>query len=98
MSIAVSTLVRPSRLLRLALAGFAVLNLAAALALAAPNVRAACLSAACAGAATAAALAAARRGMTRQIDISGLGEIHLSVQQSLGTADAAGSRMRLLRG
>ena len=89
MSIAVSAVIKPSRLLRVALAVYAAASAGAAMALAsgsagvylAPLVAAACLLAA-----LAAGRAAAVSGTTRRIDISGLGEIRLTVQQSMGEA------------
>lgn len=90
MSFAVSVTVVPSRRLRALLAGFAMANLGAALALvllpgrflAAPGVALACL-------ACAAILLrrAANFTKTRRIDISGLGRFRLTVQQDLGTND-----------
>lgn len=87
MSIAVSAVVKPSRRLRGALSVLATASAGAAVLLAGdaasvhfPWV----LAAACLLAALAAARAAVRPGTARQIDISGVGEIRLTVQQSLG--------------
>jgi toxin CptA len=87
MSIAVSADILPSRLVRVALYVHAAACLAAAMALAWAPRRCHCpglLAGACLLAALAAARAAARRRTTRRIDISGLGEIRLTVQQSMG--------------
>ncbi|HWJ94135.1 MAG TPA: hypothetical protein VNT33_05380 [Telluria sp.] len=90
MSVAVSVTVVPSRRLRALLAAFGVANLGAALAagllpgrfLLAPATALACL-------ACAAALLrrTAHFTKTRRIDISGLGQFRLTVQQGLGTND-----------
>lgn len=98
MSIAVSAVVRPSRLWRAALVSFAVANLAAGLVVACsvpasfmlPGLLAGgCLLAGCAGTG-----ALAGSGKTRRIDISGLGEVRLTVQRNGG---AAASRSMLVR-
>ena len=90
MSIAVSALVRPSRLLRSALLMLAMANggAAAVLVFGAPGSfqLQLLLAAACLLAALAAGRAAAQSGTTRGIDISGPGQIHLTVQLSLGAA------------
>ena len=93
MSIAVSAVVQPSRLLRGALAVLAMASAGAAALLAGgvasvhfPSL----LAAACLLAALAAWQAAARPGTAHQIDISGVGEIRLTVQQSMGDAAPAG--------
>lgn len=88
MTIAVSALVMPSRRLRLALAAFAAMQLGAGLALAAGAgqfgpVRLV-LAAACLLAAALLGAHAARRPKPRRIDISGLGELRLTVQQEHG--------------
>jgi hypothetical protein len=90
MSIAVSAVVKPSRLLRMALSGYALACACAAVLLLFGDPGRfhfpALLGAACLLAALAAGRAAARRATTRLIDISGLGEIRLTVQQSMGVA------------
>lgn len=102
MSIAVSAVILPSRLLRCAQAGFGAANLGAAVALgvgAAPPLwlpsaaAAACLLA---GAALLGTLA--RRPKVRRIDISGLGQLRLTVQQGIGANDARVELAGLLRG
>ena len=100
MSIALSAVIKPSRLLRAALAAYGATCAGAAVALAQPaRVHApALLALACAACALLAWLVAANRGNARQIDISGLGEIRLSVQQSLGAATAMSEALRLLPG
>ena len=88
MSIAVSAVVKPSRLLRSALSIVAVASAGAAVALVAgapgrfhvPWL----LAGACLGAAAAAWRAGRQHAFARLIDISGLGEIRLTVQQSMG--------------
>jgi len=100
MSITVSAVVKPSRLLRGMLCALAVASAAAAVLLAggAASVHVPwLLAAACLLAALAAWRAAARPGTARQIDISGVGEIRLTVQQSMGDA-APGDLMQLLPG
>ena len=90
MSLAVSAVITSSRLLRLALAAYGAASALAALALVAghgaPFHHRLMLAAACLGAALVALRCAAETGNARRIDISGLGEIRLSVQQSLGAA------------
>ena len=102
MSIAVSAVITPSRLLRFALAGFGAVNLGAALALGfglagpfrLPMVGAcACLLA---GAALAAVLARSRT--VRRIDISGLGQLHVTVQQGTGSHQIRTDLTELLSG
>lgn len=86
MSIAVSALVRPSRALRLllALAGLAQLAAACALASAPGRYRAAPMLVGALLLAGAALLAAAaRRPKTHRIDISGTGDLRVTVQQVL---------------
>ena len=86
MSIAVSALVRPSRAFRCVLAGAALAQLAAACAVAhaSAQVRAAPLvAAALLFAAVVLLAAAARRPKTHRIDISGTGELRVTVQQVL---------------
>ncbi|PWF43138.1 hypothetical protein [Massilia glaciei] len=93
MSIAVSAVIRPSHPLRAALFGFALANLAAGAALAGglmPGVRAPLLVGALCLAAGAACLRMAHRNTTaHQIDVSGLGQIRLTVQQNIGAPPAA---------
>lgn len=100
MSITVSAVVKPSRLLRGALLvlAFASAGAAALLASGAASVHFPwLLAAACLLAALAASRAAARSGTAHQIDISGVGEIRLTVQQSMGDA-APGQLVQLLPG
>ncbi|MDL2355074.1 MAG: flagellar hook-length control protein [Pseudomonadota bacterium] len=103
MSIAVSAVIIPSRLLRFALACFAAANLGAALALAADLARPVrlplTLAPACLVAAAALLLASVRRTPTaRRIDISGLGQLRLTVQQGIGADAAPATVARLLAG
>lgn len=89
MSIAVSAVIRPSRLLRLIVFGYAVCCAGAAVALArqAPAFHYATAGTLlCAGAACACWRAAP--ATTRRIDISGPGTIGLLVQHSMGRAQA----------
>ena len=102
MSMSVSAVVGPSRLLRSVLYVYAALQLGAACLLlasgaAAPRLTHA-IAALCAGAAALVACVALRPGMRRRIDISGPGTIRLTVQQSLGTAAECRQRMQLLPG
>jgi toxin CptA len=93
MSIAVSAVIKPSRLLRAALAAYAVVNLGAGLAAAcAPPSAFSCprsIAAGCLLAVAAAVLALARGRNMRRLDISGLGELRLTVQLDLPTRDGA---------
>ncbi len=102
MSIAVSVVVRPSRLLRLALLAYGAAHAACAAAVAGAQggvMRApAPLAGACLLAAALAWRRALRPEMTLQIDVSGLGEIRLTVQHKLGTTPADGAPLRLLPG
>ena len=101
MSIALSAVIRPSRLLRAALAAHGAASAAAAALLLAQPARVhapALLALACTACALLAWRGAANAGNARQIDISGLGEIRLSVQQSLGAATAMSEALRLLPG
>jgi toxin CptA len=92
MSIAVSAVIVPSRLLRRVLLCYALANLAAGAALGAGLARPFALpwlgAAACllAGAAVLACLV--RLPNVRRIDISGPGQVRLTVQQAIGTRDA----------
>jgi toxin CptA len=92
MSIAVSAVIVPSRLLRRVLLCYGLANLGAGAALAAGLARPfalAWLAAAACGLAGAAVLRAlARRPNVRRIDISGLGQVRLTVQQGIGTRAA----------
>lgn len=91
MSIAVSAVIVPSRLLGRVLLCYAIANLGAGTAIAAGWVRPFALpwlvAAACllAGAAVLGCLA--RRPNVRRIDISGVGQLRLTVQQGIGTPD-----------
>ena len=103
MSIAVSAVIVPSRLLRRVLFCYALANLGAGVALGAELAGAFALpwlgAAACvlAGAAVLACLA--RLPKVRRIDISGLGQVRLTVQQGIGRRDApAPAPMLLLPG
>ena len=102
MSIAVSAVIVPSRLLRCAGAGFAVANLGAAVALgggtALPFWLPALGAAACLLAAVALLATLARRPKVRRIDISGLGQLRLTVQQGIGVNNARVELAELLRG
>ena len=102
MSIAVSAVIHPSRLLRAALAAFGLACGGAAAALLwwtpgrfhAPEI----LAGVCTAAALVAWYSTGESGNARWIDISGLGEIHLSVQQSLGAAPPRDGALQLLPG
>lgn len=88
MSIAVTAAVKPSRLLRAALAACAAMHAGAAVALAAgaagAPARPGLLAGACLLCAVLLLRQALRRPKVRRIDISGLGEIRLTVQQEAG--------------
>ena len=90
MSIAVSAVVQSSRLLRCALSVLAMASAGAAMALVFGSPGRFhgvwLLAAACLFAAAAAGRGAAGAATMRRIDISGLGEIRLTVQQSMGEA------------
>ncbi|GAB3466280.1 hypothetical protein GCM10027321_32280 [Massilia terrae] len=92
MSIAVSAVVVPSRRLRALVFFFGGCNAAAGLALAfSPGARFQCAPLCSALFLVAAAFllhAAARRTKTRRIDISGLGQLRLAVQQGVGQGGA----------
>ena len=102
MSIAVSAVIKPSRLLRGALAAYAAANLAVAAFLAflapgsfrAPFAIAACCLLAAAGAAH----GFASVGKMRRIDIFGVGEMRLTVQQKLSETGMQGAAVTLLPG
>lgn len=89
MSIAVSTVIKPSRLLRVALVVFATASAGAAMALLSGQFGRFHVPDVLAGACLLGSLVAWRAGAglttTRRIDISGLGEIRLTVQHSIGT-------------
>ena len=102
MSIAVSAVIVPSRLLRFTLAGFVAANLGAAVMLGSgvggpfrlPLVGAC----ACLLAAAVLGAALARRRKVRQIDISGLGQLRLTVQQGSGLEELRTDLAELQRG
>jgi toxin CptA len=102
MSIAVSAVIVPSRLLRRTLLCYGLANLGAGAALGAQLARPVWLpwlgACACllAGALVLGALA--RLPKVRRIDISGLGQLRLTVQQGIGANDAPAAPMRLLPG
>jgi toxin CptA len=102
MSIAVSAVIRPSRLLRFALSAYAAASAGAATLLVFGHAGRFhlpwLLALACTLAALAAVRAAASGETTRRIDISGLGEIRLTVQHSIGTRRSARELVRLLPG
>jgi len=102
MSIAVSAVVKPSRLLRAALLLYAGVNLAVAgvLLAATPGAfRAQPLIAACCLAAAAGAAAGfVSAGNKRRIDISGVGEMRVTVQQKLAGSGAQTTPCTLLPG
>jgi toxin CptA len=88
MSIAVSALVRPSRIQRFVFVGcgLALCAAAPAVGLAAPGQFrfALCVALALAAAGGAALAVAARRPKTHRIDISGTGDLRVTVQQGVG--------------
>lgn len=102
MSIAVSTVIIPSRLLRFALGGFAAANLGAAvvlgLGLAGPFRLPMAGACACLLAAAALAAALARSRKVRRIDISGLGQLRVTVQQRTGPNQTRTDLAELLSG
>lgn len=95
MSIAVSAVIVPSRLLRCAQALFGIANVGAAATLG-PALAPAALACLLAGATLLATLA--RGPKVHRIDISGLGQIRLTVQQGSGAADTRVELTELLRG
>jgi toxin CptA len=101
MPIAVNAVIHPSRLLRLAVAAFA-LGLAAAgvtvLSMAHAFTAAGALGAACLGTAVLAARAVCTLPNARVLDISGLGEMRLSVQRKHAAAGGEDDTLRLLPG
>jgi len=102
MSIAVTAVVKPSRLLRAALAIHAGINLAAACALllAAPGAFRApwLLAACCLAAAVGACSGLVSVGNKRRIDISGVGEMRVTVQHKLADAVVDNAPCKLLPG
>ena len=102
MSIAVSTVITPSRLLRFALGGFVAANLGAAVALglglAGPFRLPMAGAGACLLAAAALAAALARSRKVRRIDISGLGQLRVTVQQGTGSNQTRTDFAELLSG
>ncbi len=100
MSIVASAVIRPSRTLRAALASYGATCALAALALAhsARFHGAPLLALACGAVALCLWCSALETGNARRIDISGPGEIRLSVQQSLGAATTSGEALQLLPG
>ena len=102
MSIALSAVIHPSRLLRAFLAAWATACTAAGLLLVSEHGArfhgAWWLAAACLGAAALAWRSVTATAKVRRIDISGLGQIQLSVKQSLGTAPQQSEPMKLLPG
>ena len=102
MSIAVSAVIAPSRLLRFALGGFVAANLGAAVALgsglAGPFRLPQAGACACLLASVALAASLVRGRNVRQIDISGLGQIRVTVQQGGGSNDTRTDLAELLRG
>lgn len=101
MPIAVNAVIHPSRLLRLALTAFA-LGLAAAggtvLWMATAFSGSGAIGAACLGTAALAARAVCTLPIARVLDISGLGEMRLSVQQKHAAADGEDDTLQLLPG
>ncbi len=101
MSIAVSAVIHSSRLVRVAQLAFGAACVGAAAALCWQGARfygAPLLALACGAAALLVWRAAARTPKARQIDISGLGEIRVSVQQNLAGAASHGAGVQLLAG
>lgn len=102
MSIAVTAVVKPSRLLRAALVLYAAANLAAAGQLLSappgafrlPWLIAAC----CLAAATGAVAGLVSVGNKRRIDISGVGEMRVTVQQKLARTGSENLPCRLMPG
>lgn len=102
MSIAICAVIAPSRLLRWALALHAMAGLGASIALLSgwgDNFHFSHgIALACAMAALLAGRASLRQPTVRQLDISGLGELRLTVQQSLGSAPAQARSVHLAPG
>jgi toxin CptA len=102
MSIAVSAVIRPSRLLRVALICFGAANLGAGLALSTsccgPFFLPYLLAGHCLLASVMILRAFACSGKTHRLDISGLGQIRLTVQQDIGAAVAQRPLVRLMPG
>lgn len=102
MSIAISAIVAPSRMLRLTLFAHALCNGAAGLFLlvrsGSDDAAGRCAGLACVLVALVAGARARRPETLRQIDISGVGELRVTVQQSMGGARGGTVLMRLLPG
>jgi toxin CptA len=102
MSIAVSVLVRPSRRVRVAVLAFAVIQCGVALALltglAGPFALEQVLATLCLLAMVMLLRGYKRAANSHQIDISGLGQIRLTVQQHIGSAHARSRPWRLMPG
>lgn len=102
MSIAVSAVIRPSPCLRATLAVYAAANLAVGIHLlsgAAASFRfPGVIAVFCLLAAGAAAYALAGTGNMRRIDISGVGEMRLTVQRNVGKTVTQNTRVWLLSG
>ena len=101
MSIALSAVIHPSRLVRVAQLAFGAACAGAAAMLGWQGARfhlAPLLASACGAAALLAWRSAATAPKARQIDISGLGEIRVSVQQNLAGAASHGAGVTLLAG
>lgn len=102
MSIAVSAVILPSRRVRRACWGFACLNFMAGLHLAAGGAgafrHAPLLAAVCLLAAAVLLAPGAAGSDMRRIDISGVGQIRLTVQQDMGLAGGDGALVDLLPG
>lgn len=101
MSIAVSAVLVPSRVLRLAWLCYGAANLGAAAALGAAQgvdtaLPASLAAAACLLAGVLVLRAAARNPKVSRIDISGLGQLRLTVQQGIGSSDVRTALVRLL--
>jgi toxin CptA len=102
MSIAVSAIIIPSRLLRRAVLGYGLTNLGAALALVVDFARGGWLQWLGAGCCLLAGVlvvgSLARAPIVRRIDISGSGQLRLTVQQGIGSNDARAGIVQLLPG
>lgn len=102
MSIAVSAVIIPSRLLRRALLCYGLANLGAGVALGAGWARPFWLPWACAGCCLLAGVLVLRSlahgPKVSRIDISGLGQLRLTVQQGIGSSDAPADLVQLLPG
>ncbi len=100
MSIAVSAVIVPSRILRLAWLCYGAANLGAAAALGvgvgSPSRLAWAGAASCLLAGALVLRSAAHNSKVSRIDISGLGELHLTVQQGIGSNDERTALVQLL--